>query len=194
MQRSHVVIVMSLCLLGVGGSLDPHGGECPQGFNADEPRATAVLDRLRDSNSSLTTSVVPSQMCFGATNVSVVTEDGLMLLDARADERASAARVAHLASHISNRSRFFPAKRPSDCAAWVDDVLHAEAEAFVIELDVAHDLNVKTPYAFEEDAARARTKSARVELIAAFLRTHRDGDTGIEPLARGYEDRCRGVD
>jgi hypothetical protein len=194
MERSHVVIVMSLSLIGAaGGSPDPSGGECPQGFATDQRRAHAILGELDRVNAAASTSISADRMCFGEVNISLITDDGVMLLNRDADDRRGAARVAHLASHLAQRSRFDPTKRSSDCDAWVDDVLHAEAEAFAIELDVARKLDVELPYAFAHSSTSSHRESLEAS-IYAFLRSHPNGDANVEPLARGYDERCRGVD
>jgi hypothetical protein len=123
-------------------------------------------------------------MCFGVTDVSLVSLDSVLILDVRADDRALAARVAHLATHLERAPLFDPTKRGDvDCTHWVDRVLRAEGEAFATEIRVAQALGVRTPYPFAADP--------NPNLIAVYLREHPEPSEGIEPLLVGYEKRCR---
>jgi len=192
MRGSHAAIALSLSVVSAS-PVAATPTECPDGFAANADRERDVLDQLThaEHGQALARDLArTTRVCFGATDVSVASTDTL-LLDARAGDRALAARTAHLAAHLARPSRFDPATRGDiDCARWVSDVLHAEAEAFAIELDVARDLGVTTPYAFA-DAPAGERAVARIDRIAAFLRAHPDGSAGIEPLASAYEERCR---
>lgn len=157
MRLVHAALVM---ILGVAASPHPPPKTvactqvaCSPNFAPNERRAERVR-RLAKRD-------VRAGICFGVTDVSVVSLDGTMMLDERADDRVLAARVVHLQAHLDSATLFDANKRSTDCDAWVESVLALERRAFAMEWDVARDLGVTLPYGI-----------------------------GIEELRRGYAAQC----
>jgi len=194
-DRSTMRLAVTLLVLGFSfSSLSFLGGRpgrvCPDGFAGDGPREARVMAMLQHTvhgRSSAGKTPEDVLMCFGAIDLSLVTDDGVMLLRDETSDAALAARVAHLLTHVHvGPARFDPERRPptQDCDAWVDEVLRVEATAYATEIEVAHELGVTTPYEFDHGGP------PREEPIATYLRDHPDGSRGVDALARGYMDRC----
>jgi hypothetical protein len=132
---------------------------------AREARIRALLQEER-----------PVLVCFVELADQSVVAGKTMLLDRTKDDRALAARMAHLFMHLEDP--IFETPGP-DCDAWVDLVLQAEARAYAVEIRALKKLGAPSPYAFDEMDA------------LAFLRAHPHGGGGIDALGDDYARRCR---
>ena len=147
---------------------------CPEPLHADPARRAAILARAGPL------ATPPRAVCFDAiTHQSAITPDGVARLDARLGTDEAAARLAHLAHHLSRRG---PDAGPECVASW----LRSEVEGITLELRLRRELGVAAPvapYPFEEAHRAASTDAARRRLIEAHL-------WGSGHM-RGYQARCR---
>ncbi len=169
---------------------------CPPRFAEDGARGALLIDRLRaapEGRSLLARlPAAPPRICFGATAVSTITTDGVVLLDRELGELEAAARLGHLLAHaVEGMPMAHP--RARDCDAQVDEALVQEASALSLELRLRRALGVtdpRLPYAFEDDFWRAPA-AGREPLLLDYLRAHPDGAPGLDGLLSGYRRRCR---
>jgi hypothetical protein len=122
-----------------------------------------------------------------------VTEAGVLMLDARAGDDETAARLAHLVTHLVDGApyRDDPAD-DRDGFVRVAEALLAEARALDRELAARRALGVRDPVVVYELAAEwaEADEDARVAVIADWLEAHPDGGPGVDALGRAFRDRC----
>lgn len=169
--------------------------QCPAAFVQDEPRANRLWKRLGEAHvgdTRLRQNVAKPRVCFGQTELSSITTDGIILFDDKLDESEGTARLGHLFDHFVNGMPMAHPK-PQDCETQVDEALRAEAAALSIELQLRREFGVtKGRIAYEfEPPYWAAIPEARERLIFDYLRAHPNGAPGIDALAAGYAKRCR---
>ncbi|MCB9765560.1 MAG: hypothetical protein H6739_37645 [Alphaproteobacteria bacterium] len=156
---------MSLLLLIAACS-----GRCPDGTSPDDARAAAILDL---------SGAPDAPICFGARDHSVITADGVLLLDASMDDPSAAARVLHLLAHRG------PAPPPGP--GCVEASLTQEAEAWALELRARARMGLPADrYPFE----LSFRQSDDIGLIARWLREHPDGAGHVDAVGAGIARRC----
>jgi hypothetical protein len=174
------------------------GGEpvaCPGRYSADPARQARIVDKLVSSEEGA--AVVgrwgkPLRLCFGAVRSSVVTEQGVLLMDASLDDRRAGARVGHLVMHLADGLPAIVAGE-GDCGARVEQALAAEARALGLELRLLRELGAPPPAGgpWEVEAIHwAAPPEGREAALLAYLRAHPDGAPGVDALAAGYARRC----
>ncbi|MCA9610815.1 MAG: hypothetical protein KC619_34705 [Myxococcales bacterium] len=145
------------------------------------PEGAALLDALR----------VEVRFCFGTIDVPVVSEERLLVLDARASREEQTARTGHLLHHVVHGLPF-PAAVPADadCDAILETAIAREAEAYALEVRLrrAQDLEPNR-YEFEREFWRASADD-QAALVARYLREHPSGAPNMDPLVAGYRQRC----
>ncbi len=165
---------------------------CPPGFLEPLGRSGAVLARLRATDEGARwlgeLGQTEIRLCFGAVDVPVVSEDRVLMLDARADDVETAARVGHLVAHVV-RGMPFPAEvlPDADCDAVVERALAAEAQAYGLELRLRRALGLSEPRYEFEPAFHAGGGEAT---ILGYLREHPEGGPNVDGLATAYRERC----
>ena len=168
---------------------------CPARFSADparQARIASTLDASGEGRAVLARWGRPLPMCFGPVPASVVTEKGVLLMDAKLDDARAAARTAHLVTHLADG---LPAlvKERGDCDARVEQALAAEARALGLELRLLRELRAPPPEGGPwevEIVYFAAEPAAREAALRAYLRAHPDGAPGVDALAAGYAKRC----
>jgi hypothetical protein len=139
---------------------------CGQG-RADEARAERVWRRLGQApeGAQLLTSLPRRpRICFADVDPSVVVGAEELLLDARLDGDAAAARAGHLVSHLVARDDLDPA-RADDCAAFAAKALAAETRAHQLEARLLGD--------FGDAEAAAALAATAVQRAAAVVDGYR---------------------
>lgn len=168
---------------------------CPYGF-VDRPSETApVLQRLRTTTDGAAVLAALGQtevrFCWGEIANPVVQEGRLLLMSTADAPPQRAARAAHLLHHAAHGLPLPDSiDADADCGALVAQALRREAEAYALEVQLRRRLGAEDtryefePVFFETDPAD------QVALIEGYLRAHPDGAENLEPLARGYRERC----
>lgn len=171
--------------------------DCPSGFGKNGTRQSEIFAALTSTDEGKqiykeAESHAALRFCFGPIAVSSVTTEGALLLDEELGSEEAAARVGHLLRHVRDGLSAKP-KDGERCEEMSERLLGQEAEALTIELELRQTLAVKTPkIRYEiEPAWRSKPPQERVALVLDYLKAHPNGAPGIEPLARGYERRCR---
>jgi hypothetical protein len=132
------------------------------------------------------------RICFGQTEISNITTEGVIYFDNQLNESEGAARLGHLFMHFANGMPMSN-PRPISCQAQVDEALRAEATALSLELQLRRELAVakgRIEYQFEAPYWAA-VPDERERLILDYLWAHPNGAPGIDALAAGYAKRCR---
>jgi hypothetical protein len=152
-----------------GGSADPVAPvDAPAALPAcaggriDTERAARIWQRLGEAPAGaglLAALARRPRICFADVDPSVVVGDDQLLLDARLDADAAAARAGHLVSHLVAHDDLDPA-RAGDCAAFVDRALAAETRAHILEARLLAELGAGAAAA--ELAATAGQRAAAV--------------------------------
>ena len=170
----------------------PH---CPAGFAQNDGRAKHLWERLGTASAGaalLARSASKPPLCFGQTELSTLTTNGVIYFDDKLDESEGAARLGHLFTHfVDGMPMANP--RPTDCETQVDEALRAESVALSLELQLRRELasrNARIVYEFEPSYWVA-VPAERERLIFDYLRAHPQGAPGIDGLAAGYAKRCR---
>ncbi len=129
------------------------------------------------------------RFCFGTIEVPVLSDDRLLLLDARAEEAEAAARAGHLLHHVVHGSPF-PAEVAAGarCDEVVRGALAAEARAYALEVRLRRALGV-TGHRYEFEAAYVATEAGE-RAILDYLVAHPTGGPGLDPLGAAYHQRC----
>ncbi|MEZ4299449.1 MAG: hypothetical protein R3B70_31145 [Polyangiaceae bacterium] len=170
-------------------------GRCPALFHEDARREEAVMARLRGTAEGarvLDAWKGGTRVCFGEVKVSVVTEEGVLLMDASADDARQAARAGHLILHLTDG---LPAlvRGGGECERRVDSALALEARALSLELSLLEELKAppRPGGAWEiEEVYRAAAPAKREEALIGYLRSHPEGAPGVDGLVAGYTRRC----
>lgn len=193
--RSAVAVMLGAALTVFCGCDGPAQGSCPARYSADPERQAKIVEVLGKSQEG--GAVVarwgrPIRMCFGAVAPSVVTEEGMLLMDAKLEDARAAARAAHLLTHLVDG---LPAlvKGQGDCEARVEQALAAEARALALELRLLRELGAPPPEGgpWEVEGIHwAAAPAAREAVLVDYLRSHPDGAPGVDALATGYARRC----
>lgn len=195
---SRFAITAAACAALVMASLGC-GGEAPAvctgRYSADPARQARILGRLgasAEGAAAVGRWGRPIRMCFGAVRSSVVTEQGVMLMDAKLDDARAAARVAHLVTHLADGLPAIVAGE-GDCDARVEQALAAEARALALELRLLRELEAPPPEGgpWEVEGVHwAAPPEGREAAVLSYLRAHPDGAPGVDALAAGYARRC----
>lgn len=155
------LVAVVAAALGTSPVASPVAPPCPIGA-MDPARAARVeaLARATTDGREALDAAGPARICFDADvdARSVTIDADVVVLAARADDRALAARLAHLSLHRRDRALF--AGTGGDCEAWVRAILAAEADAHEVEARVARDLRAR-PITAESVETLARDYRAR---------------------------------
>lgn len=155
------LVAVVAAALGTSPVAAPAAPPCPVG-DVDDARAARVdaLARATPDGRAALDAAGSARVCFdpGLDARSIIVDADVVVLAAREDDRALAARLAHLSLHRRDRALF---ARPSgDCEAWVRAILTAEADAHALEARVARDLRAR-PLVGESTETLARDYRAR---------------------------------
>jgi len=164
-----LLVGVGLCVaiaVGRGGGAEPAGDAgaapgCARG-STDAERAARVWRRLGEAPEGarlLAALERRPRICFAEVDPSVVVGADELLLDARLDGDAAAARAGHLISHLVAHEDLDPA-RASDCAAFLERALAAETRAHMLEARLLVELGAGTAAA--ELAATVGQRAAAV--------------------------------
>jgi hypothetical protein len=169
--------------------------QCPAAFTQNDGRASQLWERLGTAAAGaalMASGASKPRICFGQTEISTITTNGVIYFDDKLDESEGAARLGHLFMHfVGGMPMSNP--RPTDCEAQVDEALRAESAALSLELQLRRELAVtgkRIVYEFEAPYWAAVPKEREL-LVLDYLRAHPDGAPGIDALAAGYAKRCR---
>jgi hypothetical protein len=169
--------------------------QCPAAFTQNDDRASRLWERLGAASAGaalMARGASKPRLCFGRTEISTITTNGILYFDDKLDESEGAARLGHLFMHfVDGMPMSNP--RPTDCEAQVDEALRAESAALSLELQLRRELAVTSKrimYQFEAPYWAAAPEE-RERLVLDYLRAHPDGAPGIDALAAGYAKRCR---
>jgi hypothetical protein len=128
-------------LFGMVARADAEPGPmCPEGYMPDPARAGAITEKLAqlEEGRILAERTTTMRVCFGAPATAGMLSGETILLDARLDHAAAAARLGHLVLHAMDR---FPGDPPADirlCSAWLDHVRGTEKRAHALEARLRH--------------------------------------------------------
>lgn len=193
------VLVAPLCalLLALAACRSrPDPRPCPAGFQRDDARAEGIFEALASSpeGADLLKGVKTPDVCFGEPAYSVVTTEGVLLMDRRLDKGEAAARVGHLLLHVASGALALdPTPGDAGCEAAVDAALRAEARAMALEIRLRRDLGVssaRSPIEPTPEFWRA-APALREALLLDYIRAHPDGAPGLDALVTGYTRRCK---
>ena len=171
--------------------------QCPGQMKRSSQRETAIYELLAklppliaDWRTLLTTVKQRKPVfCFGERDVSVVTEEGQLLLNNEVGPKELTARVAHLFLHIRFPIHFYPGE---PCRQQVRKAMHKEAKAIALELKIRRHFQIEnphTPLAFAKQFWKI--KQGRVVWLAKkLLQPSSESGSGVT-LAREYMARCR---
>jgi len=191
------VLAVNLAWFVLGCTPERKSVLCPADSVADDARATLVLDTLRKTPQGAHLEERARDkhniaICFSPRVVSVVTDEGTLLVDDKLDTKEAAARVGHLLEHVAKGPPLSP-RAGETCDQAVLRALSSEAEALSLELDLRRSLALTSPrilYDFEADYSKTN-ESDRKRLVLDYLRSHPQGGPGLDALAAGYQRRCR---
>lgn len=200
LERAVVGIGLALVLARVlWQATESHRAPCPQGFAEDAARTAHVLSRLATVPETRElvrrTSGLRGRLCLGTVPVPMITTERVLLLSRGAGDDETAARVAHLLSHLDGHFPpvdGFDARAP--CAPQVDAALHAEARAMDLELRLRTHFAVRDPrlhFAFTDEWTAAPSRAERIDVVYRWLVAHPHGGEGVDSLAGAYRARCR---
>ncbi len=169
--------------------------QCPAAFTQNDSRANRLWERLGAAAAGATLTargVSKPLLCFGRTELSTITTEGVIYFDDKLDESEGTARPGHLFLHsVDGLPMSNP--RPTDCDTQVDEALRAESAALSLELQLRRELavtNKRIAYQFEAPYWAA-VPEKRERLVLDYLRAHPNGAPGIDALAASYAKRCR---
>jgi hypothetical protein len=197
-ETAVLVVGMTLVVARVlWHATDSHRVLCPAGFAEDAARGDRALTRLTTVSETRDlvrrTSGRRGRLCFGQVDVPLITTDRVLLLSRAAADGETAARVAHLLSHLDGH---FPPIDGFDahaaCAPQVDAALHAEARAMDLELRLRQRFSVRAP-TLRIAFADAWTAAPSPQLAYEWLVTHPHGGEGVDALGDAYAARCHEV-
>jgi hypothetical protein len=140
-----VAILMGLRVEGTANSTP--SVSCPPPSEPNQRLSARLLARLRGQSITrgLANGPVPL-ICFGVTADGTLRNNGVVLLDGRADERENAARLAHLLYHYQDREAVDIAVLSSaelSCAHAVDRIMSSEVHAHALENRVREAFGVR---------------------------------------------------
>lgn len=194
MRRRVSALAVVACAAAAFAACESRGDECPPGTRRDDSRARAVsalLATTREGQGLLARDARRDRpICFAAIDETVARDDGVIVLDDRASDRESAARLGHLLHHVIEGPPLDDRAGTTDCDARVETALAREATAYALELSLRRSLAVAAPrarYPFEPAPGEPLPPA---ESIASWLASHPDGGSGVPPLARAYRERC----
>lgn len=168
--------------------------QCPPGYRHIPSRTQQIQERLKvmPETAQLLRALrsKPIRYCYKNNAPSVVTTQGVMLLDTRQSLNETAARVGHLLQHLNNPITFVPGE---NCERQVKQALVKEAQAYTLELRIRKELKVKNPIlqlAFTPSFWRLPASKQTPFLVKHFQES-RYGERGVGSLLADYRRRCR---
>jgi hypothetical protein len=190
------LILLGLTLVIVLGARQkfPTNSHCRAPYVAQSDLATRLWDRLKTTKEGADLVLrlpSPPSVCFGQVEFSVVTTEGIILLNDQATDGENAAKLAHLMLHFAEGNPLEKADG-GDCDERVRNALRREARAFALELRLRRDLGVtRKAYEFEDEFWTIQDKEKQIFVLFDYLQKHPDGAPGIDALGTSYAKRCR---
>lgn len=168
---------------------------CRQGQRDDPARAQRIRRLLRSvaaGKQLLGRAPARLRVCFAKTDVPALATDGIITLDQRATDAASAARLGHLLLHavegMPMPSRMDPHR---SCEVVVQAAMRAEARAHGLELKLQRALGVQTERSMPHVRAYWNAPvGQRVQALLAFFLAHPQGSKGLPGYVAAYTQRC----
>ena len=148
--------------IAVGVSCTPTP-DCPAPSAPDEERRERLVEMLRSTPAAAHLVEHMPRVCFVAGRESVLTSNGVALLDSSTSDPAAAARLAHLAEHF--RSRIVPPERGPRCLAHVEQNMRSEGRAWAIELELQRALGATERWTQEQAVERMMRLRADYERL-----------------------------
>lgn len=189
------LIIWGLALVFFLGACQksPTDSICRAPYEKNEDAAARLWNRLKSASEGANIAnrlASKPAICFGEIDHSVVTTDGIVMLDKRLDDHENAARLGHLSLHIIEGNPL-DAADAGDCEARVEKALQVEAGALALELRLRREFGVnRKTYEFEEKFWKIEAEK-REAFILDYLQKHPEGAPGIDALGIGYAEQCR---